>query len=76
MKYQMDLQGMHCKGCANLIKMSLEDNGAQEVNVDLPANKANFQVGETDAAKVNALVAKTFADLPGYTYSNLIAKDK
>ncbi len=25
MKYQIEITGMHCTGCSNLIKMTLED---------------------------------------------------
>ena len=67
MKYQMSIKGMHCKGCANLIKMSLEDEGLTNVAIDLPSETGNFE-GNEDA---KVLLEKAFAGLSGYDFADL-----
>lgn len=72
MTYQITISGIHCKGCISLITISLEDSGFSNINIDT-AGKASFNTSEKEATKVEALLQKTFADLPGYTFSELKA---
>jgi copper chaperone CopZ len=71
MKYQIEIAGMHCMGCSSLIKMTLEDEGMTDVNVDLKTNIATFSSSLEDKVKVKEILDKVFADLQGYSYKNI-----
>jgi copper chaperone CopZ len=71
MKYRIAITGMHCTGCSNLIKMTLEDEELANVNVDVNTNSATFESSLNETSKVSALLDKVFADLPGYSYTNI-----
>ena len=71
MKYQIEITGMHCTGCSSLIKMSLEDEGLTNSEVDIKTNLATFESSLTDAAKVKEVLDKIFADLSDYSYKNI-----
>ena len=71
MKYQIEITGMHCTGCSSLIKMTLEEEGLTEVNVDVNTNSAAFASSINDKSKVKEVLDKVFADLPGYSYTNI-----
>ena len=74
MKYQIKLNGMHCQGCGNLIKLTLEDEGFKEVTVSLEKETGDF---ETDSDKTEAVKAKldeAFTGLSGYSYDHLQQK--
>ncbi len=69
MKYQISIQGMHCNGCKNLIKMSLEEmSDLSSINVE--EGRAEF-VSDTESAKLQSELQQVFTELPGYSYSNL-----
>jgi len=70
-KYQIEITGMHCTGCSNLIKMTLEDEGLVEVNVDVKTKSATFNTSFNETSKVKEVLDKVFADLPGYSYGNI-----
>jgi copper chaperone CopZ len=70
-KYQIAITGMHCTGCSSLIKMSLEDEGLLNANVDVNTNSATFESSFNEASKVKAILDKVFNDLPGYSYTNI-----
>lgn len=70
MKYQINISGMHCSGCKNLITMSLEDIGLEEVVVDPEKNIATF-VTSKKAEEVEKDLQEVFKDLTDYKYSNL-----
>jgi copper chaperone CopZ len=71
MKYQIAITGMHCTGCSNLIKMTLEDAELANVNVDVNTNSATFESSLNERSKVREVLDKVFADLPGYSYENI-----
>ena len=71
MKYQIEITGMHCTGCSSLIKMTLEDEGLANVDVDVKTNSAVFDSSLNDKYKVKEVLDKVFADLPGYSYTNI-----
>jgi copper chaperone CopZ len=71
MKYQIEIAGMHCMGCSSLIKMTLEDEGMTDVDVDLKTNMATFNSSLDNKAKVKNILDKVFADLQGYSYTNI-----
>jgi copper chaperone CopZ len=71
MKYQIEITGMHCTGCSNLIKMTLEDEGLANANVDVNTNSATFESSLNETSKVKEVLDKVFADLPGYSYENI-----
>ena len=71
MKYQIEITGMHCTGCSNLIKMTLEDEGLANANVDIKTNVATFESSLNETSKVGVVLDKVFADLSGYSYANI-----
>lgn len=70
--FRIEIKGMHCDGCTNLIKMTLEDDlGFKDVSVSLQNNEANFET-EQDYEKVGEQLDSIFKkDLTDYKYSNL-----
>lgn len=70
MKYQINISGMHCSGCKNLITMSLEDIGLEEVAVDSEKNVATF-VTAKNTEEVEKDLQEVFKELTDYKYSNL-----
>jgi copper chaperone CopZ len=71
MKYRIKINGMHCQGCSNLIKMTLEDEGLKEVHVDIATGTGSFETPVKDQTQVTAELNEAFAGLSGYTYENL-----
>ena len=71
MKYQIEITGMHCTGCSNLIKMTLEEEELANANVDVNTSSATFESSLNEASKVKAILDKVFGDLPGYSYTNI-----
>ena len=71
MKYQIEITGMHCTGCSNLIKMALEDEELDNAKVDINTNSATFESSLNETSKVKTVLDKVFTDLPGYSYTNI-----
>ncbi|MBM3707932.1 MAG: cation transporter [Actinobacteria bacterium] len=71
MKYKTELTGLHCAGCSNLVKMSFEEEGLENVNVDIGTNTAVFDIDLASLSEVDGLLKKIFKDLPGYGYKNI-----
>jgi copper chaperone CopZ len=71
MKYQIEITGIHCTGCSNLIKMTLEDEGFTNANVEVKTNSATFDSNLNETSKVKEVLNKVFADLSGYSYRNI-----
>ncbi len=69
MKYQIDITGMHCTGCAALIKMTLEDD-FRNVEVNLIENKAEFE-SDLLSEGVELKLTKSFESFSKYKYFNL-----
>jgi copper chaperone CopZ len=75
MQYSINIQGIHCTGCVNLIKMSLEEVGLEEVQVNQENNFAEFKSSKSED-EINQLLDKAFKeDLQSYQYSNLNIKN-
>lgn len=75
MKFTIDIPAIHCNGCVNLLKMSLEESFSN-VEVDLNTKSAEF-ISDSSMEDVNSLLDTIFLELNslGYSYSNLIVKD-
>lgn len=70
MKYKIDITGIHCSGCVNLIKMSLEDVGLENVKVEESSNTAVFK-SDKQLEDITTLIDSVFLELKEYNYSNL-----
>ncbi|PJA13869.1 hypothetical protein COX64_02670 [Candidatus Dojkabacteria bacterium CG_4_10_14_0_2_um_filter_Dojkabacteria_WS6_41_15] len=70
MKYQMKVTGMHCQGCSNLIKMSLEDANIITVLIDVKTGTAQFE-SDQDKPHVEKILSDVFTDLGTYRFSNV-----
>jgi copper chaperone CopZ len=75
MVYQITVQKIHCSGCANLIKISLEDEFTN-ILVDQSSKTVEF-TSNKDLSEVKEDLDKAFLELAenGYTYTNFITKD-
>ncbi|MEP7103284.1 MAG: heavy-metal-associated domain-containing protein [Candidatus Dojkabacteria bacterium] len=72
-KFSIDIKGIHCTGCVNLIKLVLEDDiNLLEVSVDPLNNKANFLATDADEILIKKLDLVFKTTLEKYEYSNLI----
>jgi len=71
MKYQIQIEGMHCTGCSSLIKMSLDDEGMANVKIDAETGSASFDSSLNNESKVKVILDKVFTDLQGYSYTNI-----
>ena len=71
MKYQIEITGMHCTGCSSLIKMTLEDEGLANINVDIKTSRVTFESSLNETSKVKEVLDKVFTDLPGYSFANI-----
>jgi len=69
MKYQIEIKGMHCRGCLNLIKISLEELPQTDA-VAVQEGKAEF-ASDLEPVNVKERLDQIFTELPGYSYSNL-----
>lgn len=71
MKYQINIEGMHCTGCVSLIKMTLEDDFTN-VEVNLKEGKAEFE-SILEITDVESKLSKAFEEFNQYKYSSLQA---
>lgn len=69
MEYQIKVEKIHCAGCVNLIKMSLEET-FQNVEVDQNTKTVKFQ---SKSQNLKEELDKVFVELKenGYEYSDL-----
>ncbi len=73
MKYIIDIEGMHCSGCQNSIKMIFNDLGFTDIEVILEKNNAQFK-SEKTIEEIKIELKKTFEkDLKSYKYSKLVS---
>ena len=71
MKYEIQIKGMHCKGCQNLIKMSLEELELLEVDVDLIRNTGIFK-SDKSSEELDKVIEEMFQkDLVDYKFISL-----
>jgi copper chaperone CopZ len=75
MIYQITVPKIHCSGCVNLIKMSLEEVFGK-VEVDQTSKVAEFN-SDKEIAEVQVELNKVFEDLKesGYEYTDFKKKD-
>lgn len=71
MTYKIAIEGMHCSGCENLIKMSLEEANLVDVVVSMKDNSAVFK-SQQDLNTVQELLNTIFSAFDKYKYSNLV----
>ena len=60
---------MHCHGCKNLIKLSLEELQAVQ-NINVKEGEAKFE-SNAQPADLKLSLDHVFRELPGYFYTNL-----
>ena len=75
MTYQIIVPKIHCSGCVNLIKISLEEVFSN-VEVDQETKIAEFQT-DKDLDTTKQILEQTFEELrqSGYEYSDLKLKN-
>ncbi len=62
-KVTLEVKGMHCKSCEQLIKMALEDIGAKNVSAD---HAKGVVVAEFDSTKLTVENIKEAVEKEGY----------
>lgn len=72
MEYIIDIKGMHCDACSNLITMYMEEEGFSNVKVDRNVNIGIFE-SNLNENRVKDVLDKIFSnpDLKEYSYQNL-----
>lgn len=70
MKYKIDISGMHCSGCKNLISMSLGDAGLENVIVDSENGTAEFSSKKSNQ-EIIVILEEISTELKEYKFSNL-----
>lgn len=70
MKYKIDIEGMHCSGCENLIKMSLEEASFSDVEVSMKTKSATFDSLQEQSI-VREILDGIFSVFEDYKYINL-----
>jgi len=70
MNYKIDIEGMHCSGCENLIKMSLEEANFADITVSMKEKSATFS-SQQDVSAVKESLDNIFSAFEKYKYSNL-----
>lgn len=71
MKYSIEVSGIHCNGCVNLIRMSFEEAGFTNVLVNQNTNQAHFETNKA-IDEIKSILSTIFKkDLQNYKYTNL-----
>lgn len=70
MTYKIIIEGMHCSGCENLIKMSLEEANFENIVVSMKNGLATFS-SHQDLLEVKDSLDNIFSTFDTYKYSNL-----
>lgn len=71
MNYKIDIEGMHCSGCENLIKMSLEEANFDDIEVSMK-NKVSTFSSQQELSAVKEYLDNIFSAFNEYRYSNLV----
>lgn len=71
MKYQIEVKGMHCQGCKNLITMSLEEEELKVVSLDFKTGVTIFE-SEIKQSEIEEILVNIFSQFDNYSYTNLI----
>jgi len=79
MQYQINITGMHCTGCKNLIQMFLEDERIgdkgifSDIKVDNIQGNAEFN-SSLNTVEIEKILGQIFnkVELQKYSYSNLV----
>jgi copper chaperone CopZ len=66
----MNVEGMHCQGCKNLITMSLEDEGLKVISLDFETGVTIFE-SEIEQMALKKVLENVFSQFESYSYSNL-----
>jgi copper chaperone CopZ len=72
MTVEFKIQGIHCQGCVSLIKLTLEDYGFRDVNVDIPSGIASVETDEANLKDAEALIGKAFKEMTRYGFSDIM----
>jgi copper chaperone CopZ len=71
MTYKINIEGMHCSGCENLIKMSLEEVNFGDIEVSMKSKSAKFS-SHQELPTVKESLDNIFSAFDDYKYSNLV----
>ena len=71
MKIRFKIQGIHCDGCVNLIKLTMEDYGFKDIEIDKVTNTATALTDKTALDEVTSDVKKAFEEMSKYTVSDI-----
>ncbi|MBM3706650.1 MAG: hypothetical protein FJW66_09020 [Actinobacteria bacterium] len=71
MEYQIEISGMHCRGCSSLIKLTMDEAGFDSTVIDHKSGIAIFKSGLPGVWQVEKMLDKVFSEIPGYFYKNI-----
>jgi|GEM_PF-1670354 copper chaperone CopZ len=66
MDIKFKIRGMHCKGCANLIMLTMEDHGFSNIKIDAESGAGSVATDLTDISQAEKTLVEAFKELPDY----------
>ncbi|MBN1299518.1 MAG: hypothetical protein JW997_07520 [Actinobacteria bacterium] len=75
MKIKFKITGMHCQGCANLIKLNMEEYGFTDINTDIASGNTTAVTERKNIGDAKSDLESAFAEMPDYTFSDIDKAD-
>jgi len=72
MKIKFKINGMRCKGCANHIKLTMEEHGFTDVRISRELNAVVASIAGDKIADTEIALDRASAEMPGYSISDLM----
>lgn len=71
MKIEFKIQGIHCMGCVNLIKLTLEEYGFKDVEIDRAGATGVVQTDEHTFDEAKKDINSAFAEMEEYSVNDI-----
>ncbi|MBM3700382.1 MAG: hypothetical protein FJW68_05640 [Actinobacteria bacterium] len=71
MKIKFKIQGIHCKGCLNLIKLTLEEYGFTDVDIDIAEATGIVHDNERTFDEAKKDINTAFAEMEKCTVADI-----
>jgi copper chaperone CopZ len=67
MKIKFKIQGIHCKGCVNIIKLTMEEHGFTDIDIDQISGIGQAQSVKNNLGEAKKDLESAFAELGDYS---------
>jgi copper chaperone CopZ len=68
MKIKFKIQGIHCMGCVNLIKLTMEEHGFTDVDIDQISGSGQAQSVRNNLGEAAKDLESAFSELGDYSF--------